>query len=330
MRSIQKLVHILLVVCATILAAHGETRAQTAPPPSVSTAEVEKLVGPLENDADRQRFVDQLKALIAAERRTEPPPESPVPDRIAARFLGSLSDQIADFGASVMEAAAFLTDVPKITAWLEQQAESEWSRQRLTTIVGKVVAVLFAGLIAEWIAVRLLARARRSLEMREIGRGWARVPLTLLHALIALVPILVFAFAAFTALGMVAPRRTTSLIAVALINANLIARAIALIAWTVLAPTVPGLRLVPFSDENANYLYIWVRRLTNISIYGYIIAEAALLIGLPSAGHAVLLKLLGIVVSLLLIILILQNRTSVSQAILGGPDSHPGMLRRRL
>jgi small conductance mechanosensitive channel len=318
---------LLAIMLATSLAAAAQ--AQSAPAPSVSAAELEKLVGVLENDAERQRFVEQLKALIEAERRTATA-EPVIPDRVAARFLGSLSDQIAAFGASIMGAAAFIADAPKLTAWIEQQAASEWSRQRLTEITGKVIAVLLGGLVAEWIAVRLLARARRSLETREIGRGWARAPYTLLHLLIALVPILVFAFAAFTTLGMVAPRRVTSLVAVALINANLIARAIVLVAWTVLAPSVSRLRLVPLGDENANYLYIWIRRLTNIAIYGYFIAEAAFMVGLPSAGHAFLLKLLGIVVSLLLIILVLQNRGNVGHAILGREGGHPGALRRRL
>ncbi|HEX2117341.1 MAG TPA: mechanosensitive ion channel domain-containing protein [Alphaproteobacteria bacterium] len=302
--------------------AHAQT-----PPSSVSAAELEKLVGLLENDAERQRFVEQLKALVEAQRQTAPA-EPVIPDRVAARFLGGLSGQVAEFGAGIMRAASFVADAPKLLAWIEQQAESEWSRQRLTEILSKVIAVLLGGWLAEWVALRLLGRARRTLETREIGRGWARAPFTLLHALVALVPILVFAIAAFAILGVIAPSRTASLVAVALINANLIARAIALVAWTVLAPTVPRLRLVPLGDENANYLYIWIRRLTNISIYGYFLAEAALLVGLPRAGHAFLLKLLGVVVSLLMVVLVLQNRTNVSRAILG--LGQPSLLRRRL
>lgn len=328
MRSIQKLIRAILVLCTALVAVHGMAHAQPQPAPTVSTAELEKLIGTLENDAERQRFVEQLKALVEAERRTAPA-EPVIPDRVAARFLGGLSEQIAEFGAAIMSAAAFVADAPKLTAWMKQQAESEWSRQRLTEIFGKVIAVLAGGWIAEWIALRLLARARRTLETREIGSGWARVPYTLLHAVIALVPILVFAFAAFTVLGMIQPSRAASLVAAALINANLIARAVALVAWTVLAPSVPRLRLVPLSDENANYLYIWIRRLANITVYGFFAAEAAYLVGLPSAGHAFLLKLLAVVVSLLLIILVLQNRANVSQAIRGGDGAQPGLLRRR-
>jgi small-conductance mechanosensitive channel len=301
---------------------------QTSPSQTVSTAELEKLVGTLENEAERQRFVEQLKALIEAERRTAPA-EPVIPDRVAARFLGGLSEQIAEFGAGIMQAAAFVADAPKLIAWFEQQAESEWSRRRLTEIFGKVVAVLLAGWVAEWIVFRLLGRARRSLETRDIGRGWARVPYALLHALVALVPILVFALAAFTTLGMVQPSRTASLVAIALINANLMARVISLLAWSVLAPDAQRLRLVPLGDENANYLYIWIRRLANISIYGYFLAEAALLIGMPIAGHEFLLKLLGVTVSLLLVVLVLQNRTSVREAIRNANGAQPGLLRRR-
>jgi small-conductance mechanosensitive channel len=318
---------LLLAIVLAVLLAAG-TQAQTASQAGASTAELEKLVGVLENETERQRFVEQLKALIEAQRKGAPE-EPVVPDRVAARFLGGLSEQIAAFGAGIMDAAGFVADAPKLIAWLKEQIESEWSRQRLTEIIGKVLAALLCGWIVEWIALRLLARPRRTLETRAVGHGWTRVPYTLLHALVELVPLLVFAFTAFTALGMLQPSRTASLVAVALINANLIARVITLLARTVLAPNVPGLRLVPFGDENANYLFIWIRRLANISIYGYFFAEAAFLIGLPSAGHAFLLKLLGVIVSLLLIVLVLQNRTSVRDAIRGAGDVQPGLLRRR-
>src|SRR5690606_33269659 len=131
--------------------------------------------------------------------------------------------------------------------------------------------VMLGGWIAEWIAMRALARPRRTLETREIGAGWARAPYILLHAVLELVPIVVFALAAFAILGVIAPTRTASLVTLALINAILIGRAVALVAWAALAPTAPRLRLLPLSDETANYVYIWVRRLANVSIYGYFI-----------------------------------------------------------
>jgi small-conductance mechanosensitive channel len=303
----------------------GDARAQT-PAATVSAAELEKLVGTLENEAERQRFIEQLKALIEAERRVAPA-EPVIPDRVAARFLGGLSEQVAEFGAGILRAAAFVADAPKLLLWIRQQAESEWSRQRLTEIFGKLALVLLGGWIAEWLAAWALARARRRLETREIGEGWARAPYILLYALIALVPIVVFALAAFAILGAVSPSRTAALVATALINANLIARAINLAAATILAPPIGRLRLVALTDETANYLHIWARRLTNIAVYGYFAATAALLIGMPNSGYVFILKLLGVILSLLLIILVLQNRANLAQAILG--HGSPGLLRRR-
>ena len=123
----------------------------------------------LENDAERQRFVEQLKALIEAERRVAPA-EPAIPDRVAARFLGSVSEQVAEFGAGILGAAAFVADAPNLFRWIRQQAESEWSRQRLTEIFGKLALILARRLDrgvardpARWRA------PRRRLETREIG-----------------------------------------------------------------------------------------------------------------------------------------------------------------
>lgn len=320
----------LLTALAVAMIA-ADARAQTQPPAaSVSAAEFEKLVGMLENDAERQRFIEQLKTLIEAERRTAP--EEPViPDQVAGRFLGSLSEQVAEFGAGILRAAAFVADAPKLFSWIRQQAESEWSRQRLTEIFAKLAIVLLCAMAAEWLAARALAGATHRLLTREIGQGWTRAPYIALHAVLTLVPILAFAFAAFATLGIAAPTQTANLVALALINANLIARVISLAAATILAPRAPRLRLTPLADETATYLYIWARRITNIAVYGYFSAEAAWIVGLPSAGYAFLLKLLGVVIALLLIIVILQNRVAVSRAIrdADNPEARPGLLRRR-
>lgn len=309
-----------------------DARAQTQQPAgTISTAELERLVGVLENDAERQRLIEQLKTLIEAERRTAAE-DAVITDRVAGRFLGSLSEQVAEFGAGILQAAAFVADAPKLFSWIRQQAESEWARQRLTEIFAKLAIVLVCALIVEWLATRAVAGATRRLVTREIGQGWARAPYIALHALLTLVPILAFALAAFLTLGIVGPTHTANLVAITLINANLIARVIALAAATILAPSAPRLRLAPLGDETANYLYIWARRLTNIAVYGYFSAEAAWIVGLPSAGHAFLIKLLGIVITLLLVVVILQNRAAVSRAIRGAddPEAHPGLLRRRL
>ena len=299
--------------------------------PGISDKEIEKLVNMLENDAERERFLGRLKTLIEAERRTAPA-EPVVPDRIAGRFLGDLAEQLGKFGDTIFRAAAFVADAPKLLHWLQAQIENEWSRKRLTEILWKIGIVLFGAWLAEWITIRLLSRTRHQLEARSIGEGWARVPFILFHALLGLTTILIFAATAFGLLAIVAPSRTANVVVLALINANLIARAIRLLGWMILSPQIQRLRLLPVSDETAHYAYIWIRRLTNVTVYGYFTVEAALIMGLPRTAYVFLQRFLGLLVALLLAILILQNRVAVARMIAGRvtPDRTVTNLRRRI
>jgi small conductance mechanosensitive channel len=322
-----------LLIALSLLAVQPALAQAPAPadPQGISAKELEKLVGMLENDAERERFIGRLKTLIEADRRTAPA-EPVVPDRIAGRFLGDLAVQLGKFGDTIFRAAAFVADAPKLLHWLRAQIENEWSRQRLTEILWKIGIVLFGAWLAEWITIRLLARTRRQLGTRPIGDGWARVPFILFHALLGLTTILVFAATAFGLLAVVAPSRTANVVVLALINANLIARAIRLLGWMVLSPRIQRLRLLPVDDETANYAFIWIRRLTNVTVYGYFTIEAALVMGLPRTGYVFLQRFLGLLVALLLVILILQNRVAVARMIAGRvtPDRTVTNLRRRL
>src|SRR3546814_12339949 len=60
------------------------------------------------------------------------------------------------------------------------------------------------------------------------------------------------------------PRPATRLVALAVVNAIIVARAVRAIALVLLAPSAPQLRLPHLSDESAHYCYIWVSRLTEL------------------------------------------------------------------
>jgi moderate conductance mechanosensitive channel len=304
----------LILTILLALAAWGPVAHAQEPSPPVSAAEIENLLGTLEDDVARQKFIEQLRTLVDSARRTAP--EQPaIPDRVAARFLGTLSDQVAEFGRTIVSAAAFIADAPKLYGWFVYQWTNPATREWLLELGAKVGAVLFAGWIAEWIVTWLLRRPHAFIETRRITSRWMRVPFLGLLALLHLIPILVFAAIAFATLTAVEPTRTANLVALALINANLIARVINLVAWTILCPRTPALRPVPLADETAAYLYVWLRRIANLIVYGYFLVEAAALIGLPQVGYLFLMKLLGIIVALLFIVLILQNRAAVSAVI---------------
>ncbi|MBL8835060.1 MAG: mechanosensitive ion channel [Alphaproteobacteria bacterium] len=303
-----------------------------AAPPS---PELERLLQTLENDAERQRLVEGLRALLQAQRSGQAAPAEATPqiDRVGGRFVETLAEQIGGVGAAVLRAAGFVADAPKLWHGLRSVLGNPVARARIVETVTTIAAILLVAWAAEWLTRLALVRPRRVFESRPGATGWRRLRDGIYHALLALVPIAVFGAAAFIVLGIAAPTFVVALIAVAMINASLLSRAIGLASWTILAPRVPRLRLLPLADETAAYFDLWIRRIAGVSIYGQFAAEAVYIVGLPYSGYVFLLKLLGVVVALMLVILVLQNRHTVAQIIAGSTaaghgDDDPGAPRR--
>ena len=98
----------------------------------------------------------------------------------------------------------------------------------------------------------------------------------LARTILDLAPIAVFAAVAYGALTLIGPEAPGGrLAAIALINANVLARGVIAMARMLLAPRVAELRLFPIGDETANYLFVWVRRLANLTIYGFFVLHAS-------------------------------------------------------
>ena len=306
---------LLFALC--VFVAPPVAHAQEAPSPD----EIEKLIGALENDASRAALLEQLKTLVQIQRSGQVPVLAPIDApveqiaRVANTFAEQLADQIEAITQAVVQAAAFAGDAPKLAAWFDAQIGSEASRDRLFEILGKLAIVLAAGALAEHLVWRALGVARRRLEARAVDAGWRRAFPIALSGLLGLLPIAAFAAVAVAVLGALQPSRTASLVAISFVNANVIARAVALAAEIAFAPRHPGLRAAPLGDETSAYLYLWVRRLTNIAVYWYFAAQAALLLGMPDGAHNFTVKLLGVVVAMMVTAIVLQNRVAVAESL---------------
>jgi small conductance mechanosensitive channel len=118
-------------------------------------------------------------------------------------------------------------------------------------------------------------------------------------------------------------------VAISFVNANVLTRAVALVANTIFAPRHPGRRVVPLGDETSVYIFLWIRRVTNIAVYWYFAAEAALLLGMPGAAHNFIVKLLGVVVAMMFVAVVLQNRQSVAEALMRSSSGEGWIARGR-
>lgn len=317
----------LLVILALAFVTLPATAAEPAKAPAqTETKDLERLVNTLEDPAKRDAFIADLKTLISAQKGAKEPAAQPV----GSQLLEAVSGKVESAGKELADAAATLIDLPQLWATLQQMMSDPESRALWLAVLLKLVAILAAGLAGEWLAQLAMRRPRAAIETQTTDGFWVHLVFVLLRTVLDIVAIAVFAAAAYGMMTLTAPAHQGQVIAIALINASVIARAVTAIARMLLAPRVAKMRLIPMTDETANYSYVWIRRLTNLCAYGFLLLNAALALGLATPAYLLLLKLLGLLVGLLLIMLVLQNRHPVAARIRGNGDGALRQVRHRL
>jgi len=300
-------------------------QAELARPDLPVTAELEQLVATLEDEAARERLLSQLRALLEVRQEAQ---AAPAAESFGARLLGRISTRLDVVGAELALGTSLLSDAPAaVGRWIESAADPVVRRLWLES-GSKLVLILGLGLVAELLARFALRRLRRGLEARAVASLPLRAMLLSVYCALDLAVIAVFAAVAYAVLPWTDPRPVTQVLAITLINASVLARALSVAGEFVFAARAPGLRLTRVSDETAHYGTIWLRRLSVVAVYGYFGAEAALLLGLGEAAHGLLVKSVGLVVVAMLAVLIMQNRSAVSHWLRGRPQ--PGTRNRAL
>src|SRR5262249_52461488 len=106
-------------------------------------------------------------------------------------------------------------------------------------------------------------------------------------------------------------------------------RLILCLARNMLLPADIGAAFVPLDTETRNYLYIWIRRFIFWAVFGHAVPKAAWWLGAPGAVYALMLNVAGVVVALLAIVFLLQNREPIARWIAGAPTTASGWGRVR-
>jgi len=305
-------------------AARGDPPPPAAQPAPVSVDELERLVGTLQDAAARGKLVADLRALIAAQRGAAP--EQPA----GPAFFGQLSQQIDAFAAEILAGVAVIIDAPRLIGWARYQV-SDPAARRLWAEAGFAFVLIFGiGAIAEWIVRWVLARLLPHLPTRRNDSRTVRGLFALLGLVLDILPILAFAAVAYTVLAIALEPLTRARITLSvLVNAAVEARLMLSVARSVLVPADTGAVFVPLDGETRNYLYIWFRRFILWAVFGYAVAEAAWWLGVPGAIYGLMLNAVGLVLALLTIIFVLQNRAPIARWITGTPAAASGWGRIR-
>jgi moderate conductance mechanosensitive channel len=301
-----------------------------APPPAaqaapVSVDDLQRLVDTLQDDTARAKLVAQLQALITAQRGAKPQKTA-----VGPALFDQLSQRVDAMTGEILAGVAVVIDAPRLVGWVRYQVTDPAAR-RLWSEAALAFAVVFGiAFILEWLLRLLLGR----LVPRLPARRSDTLPIRALFALLGLVldglPILVFATVAYSALAtMLDPLTRTRITLSVLLDATVEARLVLCVVRNVLVPTDSGAVFAPLDPETRNYLYIWIRRFVFWAVFGYAVPEAAWWLGAPGAIYALMLNVVGLILALLAIIFILQNRAQIGKWVAGAPAVASGLARAR-
>jgi small-conductance mechanosensitive channel len=292
-------------------------------PATASPDEIRQLVATLDDPAARARLIGALTALLATQQ--QPAPAAPAtPADWVGRVIGQISDGMALLSAETAETGRMAREWPYAMRWLAAHGTDADAQRELLDLVGRLIAVLVGAGLVEWLVALLLAQPRRLLDQWGAHSAPGRALLLLARVIGTLLPIAAFIGAAYIILPLTAPDQTTRLVVIAVINANVLVRAILAAARRVLAPAAGGdpagarpRRLIRLDDDGARRAFRWLRRLSWVAIYGWFLISAAALLGVPHSMRDLLSRGLGLVLAVMLVALIFRYRDTVRRQIAG-------------
>ena len=280
---------------------------------AITAEEIDRVLLTLENAERREEVAELLRGLRAASDEKTSVQERESVKSAAAELVEKVAEKAHDASRSATRLLESAVEAPTVVLAWAQALKDPAKRDEWLAVAWRLLAVLGAGFLAATLLSRLLRPVWQRAEtdtpslLRRIGLLSGRLA-------VDLVPIAVFALVAYGVLAVVDPHQDTRLVAVALINASILSRMVIALASFVLSPNATRLRLWSISDESANYVFQWTRRLSGIAIYGFFGLQAAFLLGLNPGAYESLLRLLGLVILFMLLVLIAQNRRDVARA----------------
>lgn len=308
---------VLLAVLFTTLGTTmpgARAAAAAAPAASAETLSVDglqRLVVTIEDEGKRKELVATLQGLIAAQQTQDATANSQ--STISGRLIAFLDAGYATTRQSLDALANAVGSWPDWITQTRQVFADPVKRQQGVHSVLAFVAVFAVGWFAELLTWWLMTTPRQRLEAVTSEVRWERLWRGALRVLLDLVPIGIFAAAAYVAALTMEPPRAVQSTALNFVNAYVLARAILAFARMLLSPRAAVLRPLPLGDATALDLFRWVRRYVGLGVGGFFLIAAAVLLGLPNRLTPMLYDMLYLALALLSGLFILYHRSQFSR-----------------
>ncbi len=281
--------------------------APSATEPQIS--QLKELARTLEDEKERARLISQINSLIAA---VESQKSKGSVSGIVPRTSELISERLQNVSSKLRSFSAGMAELPSLIKSILQKMESKSWRDEALEIFWHLFFVSLASFFGYWITSRVLVRPRGLLETREAESFWDRFPTLLARTVVDLIPPVSMWLSGTIITEIIITSQKALLMSETILGAVFVICAVLSIGRMILAPAASNLRLIGLNNIDANYLFVWLRRFTYVSVLG--LAGAGLLeqVGESKGQATTLLKIIGLFMTLMGVVLILQSKARVA------------------
>jgi small conductance mechanosensitive channel len=277
---------------------------------------VQGLINTLQNQKSRDAFITNLKGMLEVQNiREQKQSEKMAPP--GEKALDAVTKTVSDLGKNFTLIGKGFADLPETSRLITEQFETEEARNHTLKLIAEALIAWAAGCLA-FVLIRFILRRPRDLLANMPTLSF---PTRLLvfggYHFLALMPIVGFTVASLFTLQSFGMPQPVAHATALLLYAFIVLQLCMWILRMVFATRAPSRRLIPVDDESAAYLYVWLVRLSAMIVFGAFIAQAALTLEIPVNTIHAFTSLMGFFVTLMVVIIVLQNRTNVADWLRG-------------
>jgi small-conductance mechanosensitive channel len=295
----------------------AETTAEIQPPEQLPSGQIDAFMATLSDEQVRRLLIEELKRKAEQESIAAGPEKTEKTDALG---LGALFDEAdADTAAvykrirGIFRGSAAVLSQPR--ALIGLLTDGMGTGALFLTLVG-LLAVIGAGLFAEWLLIRLAHDIHEQL-LTAVPRGaLQKLGNVLCRLLLDGLGVGFYILITFVLFVILYDRGTAAYVFVlTYLIVSYYVRVLVFFARFTLAPARSSLRLVPMADEDAQFLYRWFVRI--IALPAVVVGASKVIESMAISEDLQLLlySAAGLSVFLLLIVMIWQSRDKVAQAI---------------
>ena len=280
-----------------------------APELQISNEKIQDLIALFENEAERNRFLERLKAIAEVKASGRPEPQDEIQAQGVAllnRFFKRTDNLIND----VTEASWRLFILAKaspgyVSDRIRELASSE-GRRRLYHLLTGLGSCLIVFLAFRLISLKIRV-PRPDTRPKVWGRLWLGI-LSIVRGMLAPVMLLVSYLIVFQFVDVRPNIKAIIFLVIAVYAAYRLAATLIL---ALLGPNTPERRILLMSDEDSHYLWIWASRLIRFTSIYFLATRLMALLGFEAGPTDLIRGLLLLIFALMLTTLILQLKKEI-------------------